>query len=614
MQKKEDFSKVLSDQLQFADIPEISDLLLASQKFRFRIRGYSMYPTLKTGDLVVVQPLSGEDLQVGDVVVLENRHELMCHRLVDLFEKNGEKWVRTKGDTMKKGDVPVPLSRIVGKVISVERGGRSWSPLPAPLSLSLKDSVTLLLKQRLADRIKRVLRPLFLFLLSFSLFRLFYRTGRRFPIIFRIGIPSSQTVTPRFWRYVPSSSLFKEDMTDRYVFRFLAKVNEEVVGSLEIKAGKDAVHGEWFISHLLVRIPYRGCRIASSLLKLAFQTLHRLEASMLSVEPPPERAASSLLKSLGFEAISENPLRWRKTFPTPTSLLTPSRESFVQNAAKNLLFEQTFLELGSLFQKERIPFLVQKGMTLAYTLYPDPATRPMVDIDLYLRKEDIPKATSLLKEKGYHLAETGFEEEMLAFGGEFRFYKKEQLPGVELHWCLEQYERLKEIVRIEEEALWEKKGSYTVSGKKFFTFSPEHELFSLIIHLGYVHRFQGLKWFVDIDRWILKYGGTADWEGIFAMAKRWGMERLLCQVLLETETLLDTPLPPLPVRKRSRWLKYSVFQWLLPDRPTDRLRLIGRIFFPSREWMIYRYRLTNRSRASLYRLLHPFLVLVGKTR
>jgi len=290
------------------------------------------------------------------------------------------------------------------------------------------------------------------------------------------------------------------------------------------------------------------------------------------------------------------------------------KESFIKHAAKQLLFEQALFEIDSAFQKEEITFIVQKGMALAYILYPDPATRPMVDIDLYLHKKDLLEAVTVLKAVGYKMNWSDFEEELMIFGGELSFYK-ENAPVIELHWGLEQYERFKGIVKIDEEALWERAVSYTISGKTFKTFCPEHQLFALSIHLGLIHRFRGsLKWYLDIDQSVMKFGEDLDWEELFQTARRWGIERVFCQVLLATQELFNTPLPALPIQNSSFFLRHPIFQWLLPDRPSDRLRVLFRIFFPSHEWLIYRYHLRQRRWVSLYRILHPLFVLIGKTR
>lgn len=608
-------TEVLSDQPQPADNPELLDLLLRSERFHLKIEGFSMYPSLRKGDLVEVTPLSRKGPRLGDIVVFQREDRFVCHRLVEIFDKEGKKWARTKGDAARGLDRPISFTEILGGISRIERNGRSWTPSTIPQKATVKESFLFFMKKQLGDHIRAVLRTLFLHSQSYRPFRLVYRSSIHPKLIHSIAISTSS---------VP----------DLNAYRFFAKRKNWVIGSLEIKSTKEA---EWELSHLFVRPRCRGQGIATTLLKKGFQTLRRREIRVLKVKVNPQnRPALALFRNLDFAPSPEEPTLLQREFPFPMKYLDKEKElqpffydsfstclsldrierlkgSFIQSGAQQLFFEQALFEIGEVFGKKGIPFLVQKGMALAYLLYPDPATRPMVDIDLYLRKRDILRGAACLKELGYEMGRPDFTEELLTFGGELSFYRKKG-PLVELHWHLEQYERLKGIITIDERALWEKAIPYEISGKKFYTFCPEHQLLSLAIHLGLVHRFQGLKWFLDIDRWVLTFGGDVQWEEIFQTAKDWGIKRLLCQVLLETERLFNTPLPPLSARRRPSFLKSTAFQWLLLDRPQDSLRVLLRMAFPSREWLIYRYRLEKRERVFCFRLLHPFLLLLGKTR
>jgi len=62
---------------------------------------------------------------------------------------------------------------------------------------------------------------------------------------------------------------------------------------------------------------------------------------------------------------------------------------------------QVLLEVLGLIRQEGIPCLVLKGGELAYTIFPDPSSRPMRDIDLLLSRDDVDRAQSLLKANGF---------------------------------------------------------------------------------------------------------------------------------------------------------------------------------------------------------------------
>lgn len=92
----------------------------------FVYSGPSMRPTFRPGHLLYVRPLS-QSLQPGDVLVFQGDEEgrFVVHRAVALTPDG---WIM-RGDNNRLLDaVPVPPSRVVGKVELVETGG-SFQPV-----------------------------------------------------------------------------------------------------------------------------------------------------------------------------------------------------------------------------------------------------------------------------------------------------------------------------------------------------------------------------------------------------------------------------------------------------------------------------------------------------
>ena len=87
-------------------------------------RGTSMFPLISTGDRIIVSPV--KEYAVGDIVVFRRNDALVCHRLVRFFERDGTRCGQTRGDSFLNPDEPVPVERILGKVIMIERGGLSF--------------------------------------------------------------------------------------------------------------------------------------------------------------------------------------------------------------------------------------------------------------------------------------------------------------------------------------------------------------------------------------------------------------------------------------------------------------------------------------------------------
>ena len=88
----------------------------------------SMEPTLKVGDLLVIQGgLNPEDINAepntGDIIVFRkpgNPDELVVHRAINRIKKDGRYYFITKGDNNAYPDNwEVPEDRIIGKVVWV---------------------------------------------------------------------------------------------------------------------------------------------------------------------------------------------------------------------------------------------------------------------------------------------------------------------------------------------------------------------------------------------------------------------------------------------------------------------------------------------------------------
>lgn len=112
--------------------PEFIEALTDALKRRGRttviVRGRSMYPLIRNGGRVVVEPVAYDELQTGDIVVFDNGEELVCHRL--LRKANRECWF--KGDTVLRSDTPVAWPRVLGRVTHLVDAQCRILPLDTP--------------------------------------------------------------------------------------------------------------------------------------------------------------------------------------------------------------------------------------------------------------------------------------------------------------------------------------------------------------------------------------------------------------------------------------------------------------------------------------------------
>lgn len=96
-----------------------------SNLFRYwvaTIASGSMSPTIEVGDIVVVDKWyaqNPQELKEGDIIVFKILNTLYTHRIINIYEKNNNYYIKTKGDYKDNAEDSwiVTKSDIVGKVI-----------------------------------------------------------------------------------------------------------------------------------------------------------------------------------------------------------------------------------------------------------------------------------------------------------------------------------------------------------------------------------------------------------------------------------------------------------------------------------------------------------------
>lgn len=106
----------------FVDIS--TELLHRGYSVCFRAPGNSMQPTISNGELITVKPVAPSDLEQRDIILYRYEKGVIAHRLVRIRRIKGDAhYFILRGDASGACDYPVEAQQILGKVVSVERGG-----------------------------------------------------------------------------------------------------------------------------------------------------------------------------------------------------------------------------------------------------------------------------------------------------------------------------------------------------------------------------------------------------------------------------------------------------------------------------------------------------------
>ena len=103
-------------------LKEVSLSLLAEGKsLRIKPTGYSMFPAIRPGDIVIIAPVKNQsNLTPGDIVVFKRDSDFVLHRLTDIQPRDDNPVFITRGDSAINEDKPITVDKIVGVVTIIE--------------------------------------------------------------------------------------------------------------------------------------------------------------------------------------------------------------------------------------------------------------------------------------------------------------------------------------------------------------------------------------------------------------------------------------------------------------------------------------------------------------
>jgi len=101
----------------------IEAVLESGHRARFTATGDSMYPFIRSGEQLEVEPVDPRELRRGDVVLARLPRGLTAHRIVGLERRGGEVIsITTRGDNCDTEDAPFSPAQLVGRIPLRRRG------------------------------------------------------------------------------------------------------------------------------------------------------------------------------------------------------------------------------------------------------------------------------------------------------------------------------------------------------------------------------------------------------------------------------------------------------------------------------------------------------------
>ena len=83
----------------------------------------SMWPALKTNDLILMKGANGADVAVGEIIIYKNSQGFTIHRLIRKENPDasvgGAAKLITRGDANNVDDAPITESDVIGKLVTI---------------------------------------------------------------------------------------------------------------------------------------------------------------------------------------------------------------------------------------------------------------------------------------------------------------------------------------------------------------------------------------------------------------------------------------------------------------------------------------------------------------
>lgn len=238
-------------------------------------------------------------------------------------------------------------------------------------------------------------------------------------------------------------------------------------------------------------------------------------------------------------------LYWRLTSAGVVHpLLSPLRAQYRHHWANAHAGLHRTAEVVAALEAAGIPALVLKGLPLAFSVYPDPGTRPMGDVDLL-----VPAA----------LAEAAIER-LHALGGVRKGAKSPQISGwspgsvlrlqhaahfelprggrFDLHWF-----SLEECCSADaDHGFWTRRVKFSASGVTLATLSPADQLLHLCVHGLRADRSESsMRWLVDAALLLRTHGSTLDWDVLLGEARHRRVSFTVAEALAELAAYVTIP-------------------------------------------------------------------------
>ncbi len=234
-------------------------------------------------------------------------------------------------------------------------------------------------------------------------------------------------------------------------------------------------------------------------------------------------------------------------------VLSSLRLEYIRSAAQNVLLATEMLDLLADLQAVGVHPIVLKGMALGILVYPSLATRPMGDLDLLVKKEQVGLVKQVFTSRAYHYdkglepgSHVGFPAHLHAW----REYHDGRRIVVEAHWHLFHGSAYRNLVL---DSWWERARTISYDGCEIRVFDPVDQLIHACAHLMLHHATSwNLVWLLDLRLLIDRNGEVWDWDAVVERVRSLHLSRSVHYYLSACQQWFGSCVPGFALEALSR--------------------------------------------------------------
>ncbi len=296
----------------------------------------------------------------------------------------------------------------------------------------------------------------------------------------------------------------------------------------------------------------------------------------------------------------------------PPDFWSALKNAYYSTLRINIAIFNTLENIASWFKNEGIDIIIFRGPVLIELAYGDMGIRPMVDVDIFIKKHDLARIDAILKNNGYSTSfnvENFLKVDFSFYRDTFSYEHKTAIP-IDLHWhitnLLPYHSSSNIIQKIDMDKIWNDSIKIKLGNTILRTLSIYHQIICLCLH-AFKHSYKPLMLLRDINEFLRVEKEKIDWDILIEEAFKFGLSKYVYYGLYLTYQIFKTDIPQHAINKlkpkRMSLFEKKYINSILQGRPifrdsysvflvyfgmnetlTDRFLFLRNVVFPTQKY------------------------------